>query len=67
MNYVYDNDGEKSHGFTSSAKQEGNIITIDVEEYYAKNTFEVSEYETFKTVINAAADFNKTSIIVKKK
>jgi hypothetical protein len=48
-------------GFESSYKQEGNIIKVRVMEQYRKVQYPIAQYEDFKKIINAAADFNKVT------
>ena len=61
-------EGEKvSSAFYSSYKLDGNILYIDVAEFYMKTNYPKSDYNAFKNVINAAADFNKIKIILTKK
>ncbi|MDX5319672.1 MAG: hypothetical protein LPK45_01290, partial [Bacteroidota bacterium] len=59
--------GEYSMGFTSSYKVEGNVIKISCVEYYSDLNYPILQYEEFAKVINAAADFNKISILIEKK
>lgn len=49
--------------FVSSYKLEGNTVTVEVIEFYNKITYKVDEYPNFQRVINAAADFNKLTLI----
>lgn len=56
-----------SMGFLSSYTQEGNIITVTVQEIYRDLQYPLSEFENFKKVINAAADFNKVVLVLEKK
>lgn len=66
MNVVL-KDGEKEKcGFTSSYTLENGILTVIGKEYYNATAYPLSEYETFKKVINAAADFNKIIIVFTK-
>jgi hypothetical protein len=53
-------------GFVSSYKLEGKVLTITVEEFYKKVQLPISAYAEFQKVINAAADFNKATIILEK-
>jgi hypothetical protein len=53
--------------FTSKATMQGDEVTIIVDEYYTELTLPITEYERFRDVINAAADFNKKAILFKKK
>ncbi len=57
--------GEKICKFESSYKLEGNTIVITIQEFYKSNEYNVSRYNEFRSVINAASDFNKTSILLK--
>jgi len=53
-------------GFVSGYKLEGKVLTITVEEYYKKVQLPLSAYADFQKVINAAADFNKVTLILEK-
>lgn len=53
-------------GFTTTYDQKGNVLTITVNEVYRNTNYPISQYETFKKVINAAADFNKVVLILEK-
>jgi hypothetical protein len=57
--------GEKICKFESSYKIEGNTIVVTIQEFYKSNEYNVSRYDEFRSVINAASDFNKTSILFK--
>lgn len=57
---------EKTAYFKSSYKQEGNKIIIFVEEEYINIQYPKEKYEEFKAVINAAADFNKVTLVLEK-
>jgi hypothetical protein len=57
--------GEKISKFESSYKLEGNTIVITIQEFYKSNEYDVIRYNEFRSVINAASDFNKTSILLK--
>ncbi|HCS19433.1 MAG TPA: hypothetical protein DIW47_02530 [Bacteroidetes bacterium] len=59
--------GEYSMGFVSSYKVEGNNIIISCEEYYYDLSYPIIQYDDFARVINAAADFNKISVLIEKK
>lgn len=68
INYKYNNSkNEPSYGFVSSYKIEGNKLIIDCVEYYNDMTYKMEEFNQFKQVINAAADFNKITILLEKK
>jgi hypothetical protein len=67
MNIVYDKDGEKDMGFISTYELEKNQLIVMCKEYYNRVNYTVDEYSKFEKVINAAADFNKVAIVLKKK
>jgi hypothetical protein len=67
MNLVFDHDNKKDIGFISSYKIEGNQLIVNCEEYYYKLTQPIEKYADFVKVINAAADFNKVTLVLKKK
>lgn len=52
--------------FTSTATVSNNILTIVSKEYYNDQYYPLSRYEDFRKVINAAADFNKKTILLRK-
>jgi hypothetical protein len=56
--------GEKVCKFESDYTLEGDKLTITIQEYYKTNEYDISRYEEFRTVINAASDFNKASILL---
>jgi hypothetical protein len=68
ISYAYNNEkGEPSFGFISSYKQENNRLVITCNEYYKDLFYPLSQFADFKKVINAAADFNKITILFEKK
>lgn len=62
-NITYDFEGKKAMGFVSDYQVNGNEISIKINEYYNKVLLPISVYDDFQKVINAAADFNKVTII----
>ena len=60
------NNGKTSCIFTSESKIVGNQLIIISKEYYSESEYPVSRYEEFRRVINAAADYNKQTLILKK-
>ena len=61
-------EGEKSlMEFTSEYTLDGNKLSITCNEFYNIIRLPVEKYDAFRTVINAAADFNKISLILKNK
>ena len=54
-------------GFVSSYMMEGNTLTITIMEEYRKTSYPLSQYDDFRKIINAAADFNKVALVLEKK
>ena len=54
-------------GFLSTYKIENNELIVSVKEFYRDVMLPIEQYEDFRKVINAAADFNKISIVFEKK
>jgi hypothetical protein len=54
-------------GFTSKYTLTGNLLEVEVLETYHELKYPLSEFGTFKNVINAAADFNKIVLVLEKK
>ena len=60
----YEKAGKKVLLFESTYSVQENSITIDINEYYDQLYFEVDEYESYRKVVNSAADFNKVVLIL---
>lgn len=67
IEHVHKEGGTPTMGFTSTYKIEGNTLSISVREEYRLVQYPLSIYEQYKTIINAAADFNKIVLILEKK
>lgn len=68
-NVVIDNEFKSDKGivfagFQSSVKQEGNVIKINIHEYYNQINLDKKYYEEFRKIINSAADWNKAIILL---
>jgi hypothetical protein len=50
--------------FKADYELSANTLTIRSTEYYSEMEYPVEEFESFRKVINAAADFNKKSILL---
>ena len=50
--------------FVSDYKMEGDTLRVHILETYRNTTYPISDYENFKKVINAAADFNKVTLVL---
>lgn len=60
-------DKAETMGFVSDYTLDGNKMTINIHEYYSKSDYPASEIEAFRSVINAAADFNKVTLVLERK
>lgn len=59
-------DGETVAAFTSSYVQNGNEIVVTNLEYYEILDYPLDVFEEYRAVINAAADFNKVTLVISK-
>ena len=66
MDVTLDDGSGISARFTSKAEIKNNIIKVEILEFYNKMEYPVELYDAYKAVINAAADFNKVSIVLEK-
>jgi hypothetical protein len=67
INQQYSENGEVQMKFVSTYQLNENILTIDIEEFYNKIEIPLDLIETYRKIINAAADFNKVVLIIEKK
>ncbi|WP_300489315.1 DUF3857 domain-containing protein [Flavobacterium sp.] len=51
--------------FSSNVKIVDNQFVVEIEEFYNDINYPVSEYPSYREVINAAADFNKAALVLK--
>jgi hypothetical protein len=66
MKFDYSENGTITALFKSSyVMSEGKVI-ISIEEAYDKEFYSKANFDGFRKVINAAADFNKISLLLKK-
>jgi hypothetical protein len=59
-------EGKLTMGFISDYKTDGAKLIITINEFYEQLNYPISQIETFKSVINAAADFNKVVLVLQK-
>lgn len=64
MNFKTDINGKTEAAFTSNYSQNKNEVTIENTEFYNIINYPLISFDQYKTVINAAADFNKIVVIV---
>ena len=60
-------EGKTSMGFVSNYTLENNQLKLYILESYNELTYPLYEFENFKRVINAAADFNKIVLVLERK
>ena len=65
-NYIRKNN-DSTMSFVSDYKLENNIVTISILEYYKEYEYAVSEFEDYRRVANASANFNKVVLVFEKK
>ena len=63
MDYSSSKDGRNTMEFTSSYELNGDSLKVTCHEYYDEISVPLERYEEFRTVINAAADFNKITLV----
>jgi len=67
MDLVYkDKDGQQSMGFQSNYTVVGNEVKVTINEFYKSLDYPLEQFDDFRKVINAAADFNKKVLIFQK-
>lgn len=67
INVQHKKDNRITMGFVSSYKVVNDVLEVEVLESYNDLKYPLSEFEVFKKVINAAADFNKIVLVLEKK
>ena len=67
MEVFYQREEDKIYNFSSIYTINDNIVTVRVNEYYKEINCSIDNFEEFRKVINAAADFNKLTLIFEKK
>jgi hypothetical protein len=53
--------------FVSNYTLEGQTLTVTINEYYKQLYAPLERYEDYRKVVNAAADFNKVTLVLEKK
>jgi hypothetical protein len=66
FNVLYTEEGKDLCGFVSDYTMEGDVMVINIREFYTQTRYPLSGYETYRKVINAAADFNKVTLVLQK-
>ena len=66
LNQTFSKEEKELMKFESSYTLEGNILTITADEYYDFVRLEKKYFNDYRRVMNAAADFNKVTLILQK-
>ncbi|CAN5626443.1 hypothetical protein BH10BAC4_BH10BAC4_19590 [soil metagenome] len=66
MLYEYEPGSKNPFLFQSDFTLKGNVLEITIKEYYKQVYAPLSQYENFRKVVNAAADFNKITLVLEK-
>lgn len=66
MDFSSNNENGTVYLFKSAYSLENNKLLVEIEEYYDEIYWPLSDFESFRKVINAAADFNKVTLVLKK-
>ena len=64
INNFYENNGEKTLDFHSYYEIKDNKLIVYANEFYNTTSVNLSNYESYRKVINSAADFNKIVLIL---
>ena len=64
MDHHLERDGERVLQFTSTHTLEGNVLTVRMDEFYRVVELPVEDFEAYRTVVNAAADMNKVTLVL---
>lgn len=67
FNLVHKENENVTMGFVCTYEQQGNKLKVRIQEDYKNVIYPAQQYDAFKKVINAAADFNKVVLILDKK
>ncbi|MDB5235534.1 MAG: hypothetical protein JWR44_2527, partial [Hymenobacter sp.] len=59
--------GKPDFDFRSSYVQTGQTVTVNISENYRKVRWPKADFEAFRAVVNAAANFNKVVLVLDKK
>ena len=60
-------DAAPAYLFRSHYEQQGQLVTITITEYYHELRWPKKDFEAFRGVVNAAANFNKVVLVLEKK
>jgi hypothetical protein len=66
MNISFSNDDKNPFLFRADYVMKGDVLELTISEFYKEIYCPLGRYEDFRKVINAAADFNKVTLILEK-
>ncbi|MGV3458867.1 MAG: DUF3857 domain-containing protein [Flavobacterium sp.] len=66
MNNTADVNGKTEASFVSKYEKKGNTIVVENTEFYNVLHYPLANFEAYRAVVNAAADFNKIVVVVNK-
>jgi len=66
IDIVYKDKDKEPFLFRSDYAMNGNVMEITINEYYKEIYAPIERYEDFRKVVNAAADFNKVTLVLEK-
>lgn len=66
VDIFHQENGEKIMAFVSNYEIKDDLVTVSIKEYYKQLDFPVEDFDQFRKIINAAADFNKKVLIFEK-
>ena len=66
IDIAYTDEDDVPFSFKSDYSLEDNVLAVHIEEYYKEIYAPLSRYEDFRKVVNAAADFNKITLVLEK-
>jgi hypothetical protein len=58
--------GQETMGFVSNYTLKNAAIVVNIHEFYKEISYPLTQFEDFRKVVNAAADFNKVVLVLEK-
>lgn len=59
-------EGKEVCGFNSDYRIDGAELVVTIREFYERTSYPLKQYECYRKVVNAAADFNKVVLVLQK-
>ncbi|WP_184549469.1 DUF3857 domain-containing protein [Mucilaginibacter sp. FT3.2] len=66
IDQTYKENDELTMGFVSDYELKGNLLTIHIVEQYRKPLYPLTQFDSFRKIINASSDFNKVVLVLEK-